>query len=278
MAIASFDGFSMSFEVHEGLFPADTLFIHGNLSSNAWWRPSLAAWRKKAKPGYQGRAICAEWRGCGQSSAPVAGPELHPEALAHDYLALLDRLGVACANVVGHSTGGLIALYAMAAEPRRFARAVLLDSVSHRGVEFVPEAIDAFAQMSQNRVVCQAVMATTIHGADTKSPFFQEIVDIALGVAPLIWTAVPTVLGSIDAREVVARVPHPTLALHGELDPILPIEGSMALARRLPHGSFFAIKGHGHSTNVEDPELFAQLAGAHLFTDIEQGESVALGH
>ena len=265
MATVSVNGFAMNYEVVDGVFPEDVLFIHGNLSSNAWWRPSLEILKSSATPHLKGRAICAEWRGCGKSSAPTSEAQLEPANLANDYLALMDHLDLKSAHVVGHSTGGLIAVYAMAARPERFGRAVLLDSVSHRGVQFIPEAIDAFVQMSQNRVVCQAVMASTINGVDATSAYFQELIDGAFGVAPLIWTAVPSVLSRVDAREVVARAPHPTLVLHGELDPILPIEGSIALAKRLPQGTFHEIKGHGHSTNVEDPVLFVQLMSQHLF-------------
>ena len=269
MPRARLDGFLMNYEIHEAVLPADTLFIHGNLSSNSWWRPALDVWRRNARAGERGRAICAEWRGCGGSGAPTSADQLHPNALASDYLRLLRHLGVEHGgqriHVVGHSTGGLVALYAMSQAPDLFERAVLLDPVSHRGVAFVPAAVEAFRQMSDDRAICQAVMATTIKDVDAGSAFFQELVDDAFGAAPLVWTEMPHVLSTIDAREIVQAIQVPTRILHGEFDPILPIAGSAALARRLPHGEFFEIKGRGHSTNVEDPALFAGLVNDHLF-------------
>ena len=68
---------TMNYEVHLGMAPVDTLFIHGNLGSNRWWYPSLEIW--KSQPQGQGRMILAEWRGCGQSGAPASEAELHPE-------------------------------------------------------------------------------------------------------------------------------------------------------------------------------------------------------
>ena len=260
----------MNHDVHDRLLPADVLFIHGNLSSNAWWRPSFEAWRAEADESFRGRAIAAEWKGCGKSEAPRDESELHPARLADDYINLLRDLGVKRAHVVGHSTGGLIALYAMAKAPELFDRAVLLDPVTDRGVAFGAEAIDAFAHMARSRDFCQTVMANTIHGVDQANPFFQQLVDDAFGVAPTVWTGIPAVLKTLDAAGLVDRIKQTTLVLHGELDPVLPIEGSVDLARRLKNGEFFELKGCGHSTNVEDPELFVRLVDEHLFeTDRE---------
>ena len=272
---ANLGAFTMNYEVHPGILPADTLFIHGNIASNAWWRPALDVWRKEADPGFRGRAICAEWRGCGESSAPLAAGELEPAALADDYIALMRSLGIERAHVVGHSTGGLIALYAMKKAPQLFDRAVLLDPVTHRGVRFPPEGIAAFAQMARDRSVCEAVLTGAVHEVDPADPLFQELVDDAYGVAPLLWTAMPQILGEIadgkladEARKTVEQVTHPVLVLHGSVDAILPIADSVALSEILPNAEFFEIKGHGHSPNVEDPELFVRLAEEHLFADL----------
>ena len=175
------------------------------------------------------------------------------------------RLDISRAHVVGHSTGGLIALLALAAAPEKFGRAVLLDTVTDKGIQFRPESLDAFVRMSRVRAACQAAIAATIEGVDQNDPFFQKLVDGACDVAPAIWTELPRALMRTDASRVVAAVKHPTLVLHGDLDPILPVREARAFAARLKNGTFVGMSGRGHSPNVEAPELFAQLVSHHLY-------------
>lgn len=260
-------GFRMNVGILERAVPMDTLFIHGNLASNTWWRPAVDIWEKQPEPGSQGRLILAEWRGCGESAAPETADELRPERLADDYVALLEILNVDKACLVGHSTGGLIGLCAIGKAPERFARAVLLDPVGATGVKFPKEAYDSFTRMSRDRDYCAAVIGATIHGHDPQRPhpLFERIVDDAFGVAELVWHGIPDGLSNVDITEQLDRIRQPILVLHGEHDWVLPKEDSAALAAKLPNGRFEEIKGQGHSTNVEAPGLFVRLVNDFLF-------------
>lgn len=259
------DGFAMNVDVHEGLVPMDTLFIHGNLASNTWWQPSVELWRTSAKPSYEGRLILGEWRGCGQSDAPHGEENLHPKVMANDYVQLLRKMGVKKACVVGHSTGGLIALYALLQAPELFDRVVLLDSVGATGVQFEKPMFDAFTQMSQDRAFCATVMGGTIHGNNPDNPLFQKIVDDTFHVAKEVWHGIPKALYDINIADKLAQIQQPVLVLHGEHDNVLPKEGSVALAQSLPNARFQEIKGQGHSTNFENPALFVSLVNEFLY-------------
>ncbi|MGZ6468737.1 MAG: alpha/beta fold hydrolase, partial [Bdellovibrionota bacterium] len=61
------------------------------------------------------------------------------------------------------------------------------------------------------------------------------------------------------------KIKQQVLVLHGQFDTLLPKELSQELANLLPNGKFFEIPGRGHSTNVEDPELFVNLTKNFLF-------------
>lgn len=254
--------FEMHVDVHDGILPNDTLFMHGNLASNTWWEPSIAVWRKA--PHGAGRALLGEWRGCGKSSAPENVSELHPSVLADDYIRALRRANAKKVDVVAHSTGALIALYAFMKAPELFGRAVFLDPVGPRGVQFDATALDGFKQMSESREVCALVMNTTIHGNDPNSPLFQRIVDDAFGIAKLNWQGVPAALKNIDIAADVSKIETPVLVLHGDQDVILPIETSRELASTLPNGKFMVLANQGHSLNVENPELFVRLVNEFL--------------
>lgn len=259
------NGFQMNVDVHAGLAPMDTVFMHGNLASNTWWEPSLGVWKNQAKPSYEGRLVFAEWRGCGKSAAPQAESDLHPSVLADDYIALLKELGVKKACIVAHSTGGLIAMYAMLKEPTLFDRAVFLDPVGPGGVQFEQPMYDAFTQMSQNKEFCAMIMGSTIHGNDASSPLFARIVEDTFNIARHVWHGVPNMLSTVNITKEVTRIQHPILILHGEHDPILPKEGSLELAKILPNARYVELKDQGHSTNVENPALFVSSVNEFLF-------------
>lgn len=265
MALHRLGTHEMNADVHAGVLPMDTLFIHGNLASNTWWEPSLEIWKREAKPGLEGRMIMAEWRGCGKSAAPRSENELHPATLADDYIALMRELNVKKACLVGHSTGGLIALYCLLKAPELFDRVVLLDSVAATGVQFEQAALDAFSQMSRDRAFTEVIMGATIHGNDAKSPFFQRLVDGTMGVAKEIWHGIPKALFGIDIRNELGKIEHPVLVLHGKHDVVLPAAGSLALAEGLANGRYQELEHQGHSANVENPGLFVKLVNDFLF-------------
>src|SRR5207253_1804549 len=161
---AELENFKMHYEVFEGVVPHDTLVIHGNLASNKWFYPSVARWRlNSAKYNHllPGRLVLAEWRGCGRSSAPATLDELRLETLANDYIELLNYLGIKKTSVIGHSTGGAIALLAMARAPHLFDRAVLLDPIAPRGAEFNEVILEGFTRMSKDRDYCAARLNAT---------------------------------------------------------------------------------------------------------------------
>ncbi|MGZ3659814.1 MAG: alpha/beta fold hydrolase [Bdellovibrionota bacterium] len=256
--------FRMHYEVHEGLVDRDTLAIHGNLASNHWWKPLVAELRAQGGA-KKGRFIAAEWRGCGKSMGLSEESEINLAEMAADYNGLLRSLGVTSAAVLGHSTGGPIALHAMLAAPELYSRAILLDPVGATGVQFGPEMYEAFTAMSQDRAMCEAVMTGTISKHVDDQAFLQQLVDDAFGVHPLIWHGVARMLHDTDLRSELPRIKQPVLVLHGEVDQIISRETSEALAKGLPQGRFELLPGRGHSTNVEEPPLLAQRMKQFLY-------------
>jgi pimeloyl-ACP methyl ester carboxylesterase len=253
-------GFSMNYTVIDGILPRDTLFLHGNLSSNLWWEPAIEEWKKQ--DGGSGKAILAEWRGCGDSREFEGGLDI--QTLAADANALLENLSITNANIIGHSTGGLIALHAMAARPELYHRALLLDPVSPDGLELPPEIAGAFTRMSQEEDFCATVILSTIHGGSLSEAYRQQIAKAAFGVAPAVWLGVPQMLAT-PPKLATQKITHPVLVAHGEFDVVLPMEKSKSLAASLLKGKFMEISGRGHCTNVEDPERFTGIVNEFLY-------------
>jgi len=113
-------GLSMHYLQWQGPAGAPTLLLlHGYLAHAHWWdfiAPWLAA---------QYRVIAPDFGGMGDSGQrpEYSYPQFHAEIPA-----LVDALGIGGCVGIGHSFGGRALLYACAARPELFARAIVVDS------------------------------------------------------------------------------------------------------------------------------------------------------
>lgn len=257
----------INYELLPRAVPEDTLLIHGNLASNRWWDGTVRELKNRYGAGETaGRLAMAEWLGCGKSSPPISLADLSMESLAKNYVALVRGLGLSDVCIVGHSTGGLIALYAVLEAPELFSKILLLDSVGAQGVRLAPEMLEAFEKMRDDRDFCATVMASTIHNIDTRSEEFRNIVtDTFEHVDQMVWTGIPEVLSKVDIRMRLKSIQSPVLILHGEHDPIIPKDESKALKNFLPNAEYVELKGQGHSCNVENPSQFCELLCDFLY-------------
>ena len=113
------------------------LLLHGFPQTHLMWRgvaPRLAR---------DFTVVCADLRGYGRSGCPPSTSDHAPyskRAMAHDMVAVMDRLGFARFSVAGHDRGGRVA-YRMALDhPKRIERLAVLDIVPS---EHVWERADA---------------------------------------------------------------------------------------------------------------------------------------
>ncbi|HTB04443.1 MAG TPA: alpha/beta hydrolase [Bradyrhizobium sp.] len=91
------------------------VLLHGRNFPSSYWAPVI---KTLTDAGY--RVVVPDQIGFGKSSKPWG--ELHFDTLARNTIALLDHLGIAKADIVAHSLGGMLAV--------RIARAYL-DRVAH---------------------------------------------------------------------------------------------------------------------------------------------------
>lgn len=258
---------SVHYEVFANCLPGTTLFVHGNLASNRWWHPAKDVWTKRAAgSGWTGSMILAEFRGCGDSTAPTSEAEVNMKSFAKDFIALVKNQELKKVNLVGHSTGGLIVALMAAMEPDLFGKALLLDPVGAAGVKFDDAMTVAFEAMKKDKGLTGTVIGSTILNNDPDSAFFKQVVvEDAYKAVNNVGAWVLKALDGFDVREDVQKVSIPTLTLHGEHDALLPIKDSQEIAR-LMGGRFEVLKGAGHCGNVENPSQFVEVAHGFLFS------------
>jgi pimeloyl-ACP methyl ester carboxylesterase len=257
MPLFHHQGQTLSYVLEPNLSSDDIVLIHGNLASKRWWQPTIDLLKHdQDEATMHGSVLAMDWPGCGSSLPPNSSTELSMEKLADAHIALIKAVGMSAVNVVGHSTGGLIALIGLLKEPKLFAKALLLDSVSAQGIQLAPEMIQAFSKMSRDRAFCEIVMGSTIRGCDLAQDFFQQLFNDSFNVDKMIWSEIPQALAQVDIRNRLAEITQPVLILHGEFDQVLPEAGSLELAKLISGAKYEKLIGRGHCANVEDPQAF----------------------
>lgn len=260
------DGARIHYEIFEGVVPRDTVFIHGNLASRRWWYPAEKLWRQRSGGKERGSMILVEFRGCGKSSTPRSQADVDMHLFARDFAGVVQAMGLREVNLVGHSTGGLIAALMLAGRPELFHRALLLDPVGARGVVFQDAMTAAFEQMKSDKALVGAVLGSTIYKNDPQSEFFRDVlVEDAFLAVQTVGDKVLRALNGLNVESELSDVRHFVQVLHGEHDSLLPMQDSRAMAALMKNAQFAVIPNQGHCTNVENPGLFVEIAHAFLF-------------
>lgn len=249
------------------LVPKNTFFIHGNLASNRWWMPTIELLQAQSQgQSLIGSVICAEFRGCGDSTAPASESEVTIQNFANDFIALIRSLKLTKVNLVGHSTGGTIAAAMLATAPELFEKAYLLDPVGAEGVKFNEVMIAAFEAMKNDKNLTATVIGSTIQNNNADSAFFKDIVvEDAFKSVKAVGHLVLKALDGLDIRESLKKVTVPVKVVHGELDQLLPVEESKKMAQLFQQGQFEILAGCGHCGNIENTKFFVDSMSQFLY-------------
>ncbi|NJN83405.1 MAG: alpha/beta hydrolase [Caldilineaceae bacterium] len=119
------------------------LLLHGSFATSRWWEPFFAILPDEVY------AVAPDLRGCGQSGRSESGYEIDEQA--DDILALVEALGWRDFDLVGHSSGGAIALEIALARPNLLNTLTLVDSVPAEGVHTPLEVVMILEQMKSDR-------------------------------------------------------------------------------------------------------------------------------
>jgi pimeloyl-ACP methyl ester carboxylesterase len=136
MSYADVNGLSLYYEEHGTGEPL--VLLHGGIGASEMFAAildELAASR---------RVVAVDLQGHGHT-ADVDRP-LRPETLADDVAALIEHLGLARADVLGYSLGGMVALRTALQHPDRVRRLVLV-SIAFRRDGSYPEVLAAMDAM-----------------------------------------------------------------------------------------------------------------------------------
>jgi 3-oxoadipate enol-lactonase len=263
------ENIQISYQQFPNLVPTTTLFLHGNLASNRWWMPTVEFLQKQTQPSVplKGSVICAEFRGCGDSSVPKTESEVTMQNFTNDFVQMVRSWNFGPINLVGHSTGGLIAAMMLAQAPELFNKAFLLDPVSAEGVKFDEAMVQAFESMKTNKNLTGVVIGSTILNNNVDSAFFKEIIlEDAFKAVKAVGHLVIKALDGLNVTESLKNVANPVMVVHGEFDTLLPKADSQKMAALFKNGQFEVLAGCGHCGNIENTPVFVQKFSQFLYS------------
>jgi pimeloyl-ACP methyl ester carboxylesterase len=242
------------------------VLIHGYTDNARDWVPLLPYLSKSH------RLILVDIRGHGQSSKPECCYTRLD--FAYDIKLLLDKLGVAKADVVGHSLGSIIAQTFAEYWPERTRRVVLISSTGGWPPDRPkkPAQFDFAAEIRKLKDPIDPDSPFMIAWWDSPTPvdpdFIRRQRKDAAGIPLHVWLAVldqglPVNLYA-DLQGTLPRLKAPTLLIWGSKDPLMEPEVRQSLRDALPGAKVKIFEGLGHNPFWEDPRGVADAINAFL--------------
>jgi 3-oxoadipate enol-lactonase len=241
----------------EGPAPAVLLLCGIGAKRQGWYRQLPVLGRRF-------RCLALDYRDVGDSDP--AGGDYGIRDVAGDCFALAGELGIERASLVGISMGGFIALEMALARPA-FVDRLALVVTSAGGDTHVSTSREVMAALLPRpgetvesgegaRRVCSLVAGPGF--AERHPEAIDEFVEIAQH-RPMHVEAYLRQLAACRAHDVAGRlgeIAAPTLVIHGDADPLVPLENGRFLAERIPGAGLIVYAGVGHIPEVEVADRF----------------------
>lgn len=203
------------------------VLLHGLDGSSRWWASTLEALASRF------RCLALEfvrfdrWRERGRVSLPRSG----------DFVAAwLAALGIAQADIVGHSMGGYTACQLAIDHPALVGRLALIAPAIFPLSDLSPRELVRFAPFVGS--IAPGFVATLVADSFRTGPlrWLRSTVELA-GAPPL----------------ALERIAAPTLLLWGQHDPLVPLRHSQAIAARIPNARLVVLPTARHVPMYEAP-------------------------
>lgn len=233
--------------------------IHGFCQSSAYWAPTLD--RLAAR----GVGVLAPDLSGFAGSSKEPGPYSMP-ALADAVAALLERRGLAQVILVGGSMGGAVAQHLVLRHPQRVSRLLL---VATGAFTADPPGALARADVMAAAPWNEATVTPIVAGFFYKVPPAEKLAAyraIAMQASQPAAVEAARSNASLRTFEDLGRIAVPTLIIQGRHDKARTPEHGTEMQMRLADARLEVIEDAGHTPQLEQPDMFHELAVPFLLT------------
>ncbi|MEJ1239246.1 alpha/beta hydrolase [Chryseolinea sp. T2] len=223
---ANINGAKIYYEEHGQGEPL--ILLHGFGRTASDWQAFIPEFSKHY------RVIVWDMRGHGRSTNPDTSVVFRHAVAAKDLLGLIDNLKLGKVKAIGHSSGGILLLYAASMQPERFEAIVPMSAQTY----FSAEAREFIEKNAKPEAYFQFNDGEKLHGK-VKGMFIarQFYYFHQLQGDPAI---TPDQLGLIKAR---------TLVIHGDND-FIPVSQAWEIFQNVPKANLYIVPNGWHMPHL----------------------------
>ena len=231
------------------------IFLHGFGASLHTWEPWATALSSDS------RVIRLDLPGSGLSAPDPTGNYSDVRTL-EVLLALMSRLGVTRASLVGNSIGGRIAWMFAAEHPERIEKLVLIspDGFASAGFQYGKKPEVSATVKLMRYILPKPLLRMSLSPAYANPAVLTDALTTRyhdLMLAPgsrdaLIARMAQTVL--VDPVPLLRKITAPTLLLWGEQDALIPLSNAADYMKAIPRVTLVPLPQMGHLPHEEAPE------------------------
>lgn len=256
------NGVNLAYEIHGSGQPF--VLVPGWTFSKAEFKVQIPEFSKK----YQ--VIVYDQRGHGDSDKPEAGYSL--DVFASDLNALIGKLNIGKAIILGHSMGGMIAQVFALTYPERVKALILYGTISssppigHVWGPWGRESIRLIEEMGYREYLKWFSQYWFSPGTDPKviEGFLKgSCFKVPQPVMTAMWKDGIT---KCNVRDRLHEIKVPTFLIVGGDDCRTPVEDHEKMNRAISNACLKIIKGTGHMANIEKPAEFNRAVMNFLWT------------
>lgn len=241
------------------------IFLHGLGSSLHTWEP----WAKLLSA--QFRVVRYDLPGFGLTGSDPTGDYTDARGM-RVLTALMDKLAIEKASLIGNSIGGRLAWNFAAQYPERVAKLVLIapDGFASPGYEYGKTPEIPFAVRVLRYVLPKFMLRMNLAPAygdptalnDAMVSRYYDLM-LAPGVRDAMIRRMEQVM-LFDPEPVLARITAATLLLWGEKDAMIPVANAADYLRAIPESTLKSLPGLGHVPHEEAPDRSLEPVAAFL--------------
>jgi pimeloyl-ACP methyl ester carboxylesterase len=290
MQMFEYAGHTLTWEIHS---PGEHtfIFLHGLYGARAMWPATIEGLRDL------GRCVTLDLPGHYPAQVPSDYARLSQEFLIEIELEAIKHIcGDGPVTIIGHSTGGLVALGVAARLSQQVRRVICID-----GVVWGPliGIIGTCQWMLRRRLsplcrllwwVSQRSSWLMFQAARSYVHDFRRFArnPTALRIcrdwypdyrrqSPANWAILLRMLESCDMRPLLRGVATPVLAITGANDPVVPPEQAHWLDNHLPNATLRVFQNTGHAPQIEQPDEWKGIVREWLARHPVQTDALVTG-